>query len=607
MNTSVGMKTVIMLIALAQKMTLAMHGKVGMKMSDVQWSIFDYLRQPFKIEKTIRLLEIFAGYGSQSMALERLGAEFEHYRVVEFDKYAIASYNAVHGTEFPTMDVKDVHATDLGIVEKDKYTYLLTYSFPCGLPGTKIKVEDGYKDIENVRLGEKVLTHNNRYEKVVKTMTRKSPNYYNIKVLGYPKLQLTSEHPLYVLRDGKIQWVKVKNLTTSDKVCFNINTESTSTKCSNEILWLLGRYVADGHINKYSHNSVNFAIGESKEQEFLQHIPTELKERFKTFKKTGVWDYRIADTDLQELCAECGLGAINKRIPQWILDLPRYQAKHFLDGYLSGDGHIRKDRQGNQVQMFCTASKELFLGLQTLIMKVHGTVCSCYLRSDSRKATYHDTYNGQFSLSGKSNLQERIGNQIFTPIREIEFVNEQTDVYNFEVENDNSYTCENIVVHNCTDLSLAGRQAGMARNSGTRSGLLWEVERILNECRELGELPDILQMENVCEVHGYKNKEHFDEWCSFLESLGYSNYMQDMNAADYGTAQHRERSIMISLLGDYNFKFPEPIPLRKVMKDYLDDEVDERFYLKTKKAYDLILKLEKDGALPMVEKKKNMR
>ena len=70
-----------------------------------QMSIFDFTREPISITKPIRLIELFAGYGSQAMALKRIGAKFEHYRVVEFDKYAIASYNAVHGTDFPTMDI----------------------------------------------------------------------------------------------------------------------------------------------------------------------------------------------------------------------------------------------------------------------------------------------------------------------------------------------------------------------------------------------------------------------------------------------------------------------------------------------------------------------
>lgn len=92
-----------------------------------QMSIFDMIREPIRITKPIRLIELFAGYGSQAMALERIGAKFEHYRVVEFDKYAIASYNAVHGTNFPTMDITKVHAEDLDICDTEVFTYLLTY------------------------------------------------------------------------------------------------------------------------------------------------------------------------------------------------------------------------------------------------------------------------------------------------------------------------------------------------------------------------------------------------------------------------------------------------------------------------------------------------
>lgn len=92
-----------------------------------QMSIFDFTREPISITKPIRLIELFAGYGSQAMALKRIGAKFEHYRVVEFDKYTIASYNAVHGTNFPTMDITKVHAVDLGIKDTIAFTYLLTH------------------------------------------------------------------------------------------------------------------------------------------------------------------------------------------------------------------------------------------------------------------------------------------------------------------------------------------------------------------------------------------------------------------------------------------------------------------------------------------------
>lgn len=96
-----------------------------------QLDIFSSIKQPYKITKPIRLIELFAGVGSQAMALKRLGANFEHYRVVEFEKCAIKSYNAIHGTDFEPMDITKIIGSDLGISDTDKYCYIMTYSFPC--------------------------------------------------------------------------------------------------------------------------------------------------------------------------------------------------------------------------------------------------------------------------------------------------------------------------------------------------------------------------------------------------------------------------------------------------------------------------------------------
>ena len=128
----------------------------------------------------------------------------------------------------------------------------------------------------------------------------------------------------------------------------------------------------------------------------------------------------------------------------------------------------------------------------------------------------------------------------------------------------------------CQDLSNAGKGRGMEKGSGTRSGLLWEVERLLNECTEL---PQVLLMENVPQVHSVKNKEHFDKWIAFLESKGYSNHWQDLNAKDYGIPQSRNRCYMVSILGEHSFKFPEEIPLEWRLGDLLEQEVDEKYYL----------------------------
>lgn len=130
----------------------------------------------------------------------------------------------------------------------------------------------------------------------------------------------------------------------------------------------------------------------------------------------------------------------------------------------------------------------------------------------------------------------------------------------------------------CQDLSLAGKGKGMSDTS-TRSGMLWEVERILTECKELGTMPQILLMENVPQVHGTDNVEDFNKWQLRLEEIGYKNYFQDLIATDYGIPQTRNRCFMVSILGDYSYTFPKPIPLKLKLKDLLEENVDEKYYL----------------------------
>ena len=130
----------------------------------------------------------------------------------------------------------------------------------------------------------------------------------------------------------------------------------------------------------------------------------------------------------------------------------------------------------------------------------------------------------------------------------------------------------------CQDLSLAGKGKGMSDTS-TRSGMLWEVERILKECKNK---PHILLMENVPQIHSQDNIEDFHKWQVSLEEMGYKNYWQDLIATDYGIPQTRNRCFMISILGDYNYTFPKPIPLKLKLKDMLEDKVDEKYYLSDK-------------------------
>lgn len=140
----------------------------------------------------------------------------------------------------------------------------------------------------------------------------------------------------------------------------------------------------------------------------------------------------------------------------------------------------------------------------------------------------------------------------------------------------NKYTYVITYSFPCQDLSLAGKRAGMEKGSQTRSGLLWEVERLLNE---VDNLPQVLIMENVLQV---LSANGWREWVAFLESKGYSNYAEVLNAKNYGIPQNRKRCFMVSILGNYNYKFPKGFELKYRLKDLLEDNVDESYYLTDK-------------------------
>lgn len=147
----------------------------------------------------------------------------------------------------------------------------------------------------------------------------------------------------------------------------------------------------------------------------------------------------------------------------------------------------------------------------------------------------------------------------------------------FEIQDADKYTYIMTYSFPCQDLSKAGNGAGMAKGSGTRSGMLWEVERILDECN--GNRPQILLMENVPDVIGANNVKHFAQWVKKLEQLGYTSKWQCLNAKDYGVPQNRDRCFMVSWLGNHYYDFPTPIKLEKRLKDVLETNVDEKYYL----------------------------
>ena len=142
----------------------------------------------------------------------------------------------------------------------------------------------------------------------------------------------------------------------------------------------------------------------------------------------------------------------------------------------------------------------------------------------------------------------------------------------------------------CTDVSNARKQGGLSEGSGTRSSLLWECARAIGTKR-----PRVLLMENVKALMQKKFRPDFVRWQLLLEELGYNNYTQVLNAKDYGVPQNRERVFMVSILAvtEQSYTFPKPFELKLRLRDVLEDNVDERYYLNDEKVASILAHIDR--------------
>lgn len=149
----------------------------------------------------------------------------------------------------------------------------------------------------------------------------------------------------------------------------------------------------------------------------------------------------------------------------------------------------------------------------------------------------------------------------------------------------------------CQDISVAGKLKGFVDEDGkvTRSGLFFEALRIIEKIK-----PKIAIAENVKNLTSRRFKSNFETVLTSLEIAGYNNYWKVLNAKDYGIPQNRERVFIVSIRKDvdtYKFEFPKPIELQLRLKDLIEDEVEEKYYIKTDKANELLKMLIANGQL----------
>ena len=605
---------------------------------------------------TIRVFEAFSGVGSQRMALRNLGIDHEVVAISDVDEFTVKSYASIHDNdktvsqatnedmqdylekrniplndkgvrkilkgkklkEFYEACIKSNNLGDISKIETQDIPDhdLFTYSFPCFTGDTLVLTNAGYKRINEIEIGDTVLTHTNQYKKVTNVFNQGVKDIVSLKGMAFHNIKTTETHKFLTRERYRTwnnerrsydrlfhepQWVEVKDLTKDHYLGLSINQKSelpvwdgysnswntgygdrtydtnliTPLLENNNFWWLIGRYVADGWTR--SQGGIIIAVPDVKLEELESKVDGLFK--YNISKEGSVNKVHISVKELELFVKQFGYYAHGKKVSPEVLSLPVELLKSFIEGYFSGDGSYIESKKLYK----CTSvSEELIYGIGQCVAKVYRRPYSIYkdIRPEThfiegRVVNQRDTYSLTFKLeTGKQDQAFYEDGHIWFPFNGLEFDGQET-VYDIEVEDDHSFTVFNTIVHNCQDISVAGKGLGLNEGSDTRSGLLWECQKVID-----GKRPKYLLLENVKNLVGKKHKHNFDKWLEWLEEQGYTNYWQVLNAKDYGVPQNRERVFVVSILGEHEpYEFPEATQLDKTMTSILESEVDEKFYL----------------------------
>ena len=482
----------------------------------------------------LRLLELFGGIGACSSALTRLGIDYEIADYVEIDKYAVKSFNAIHNTNFEPQDITTW--------DKDIEVDLIMHGSPCFLKGEFVNTKDGFKKIEDIEIGEYVKSHDGTYNKVIQTMINKNNYIFDINCSASHNINTTFNHPFYVLRNNQPQYVEVKDLTKDDYMMIPINKneneiEWSGVKYSNrlekinklpfdkkEFWYLIGRFIGDGWIvrrkdRKDDISGIKICCGKHELNDFQNKINDVLP--YTLVEERTVYKLQFSNKELGVFCEQFGKGAKNKQIPQNILDLKKKYLYPLLDGIVDSDGCFTEKRY-----KVTSISKKLIYNIGELVLKLYKIPYHIYGINRPKKYTIENrivAQNKTYQITWGGNINKNINyvdeDYLYSRIRNIKSRKELCDVYNIEVENTHTYCVYNIATHNCQDFSLAGKQAGGDKDSGTRSSLMYETLRIVEKIK-----PKYVIWENVKNVISKKHIHNFNNYIERMNELGYISY-----------------------------------------------------------------------------------
>lgn len=442
----------------------------------------------------LRYLSLFSGIEAATVAWKPLG----------WEAAAFAQYEPNDKIQFPSK-VLEYHYPDvpnLGDVTKITeeqikalgHIDLVVGGSPCFAAGTMVLTEQGYRPIEEIEVGDLVFTHKGNLKKVVRT-GHKEAETFSLKSSGKTETIVTGNHPYYerkrtwvsekktnkrVFSDAK--WTEVSELDKDSFLATPVIPEfHDDERLDDEALWILGRYIADGHYRKelrkegtnHYQYQVIISVGEDKLDDFKAHV----KDRhFSCYKHSqSVYRCTFSSMELVGIIEEYGIGdhSYNKQIPLKLLGLPKEKLEVLLEGYWSGDGCVT-----NKGHEATTVSEKLALTLALAIVKVYG-VLPVVSRYDApskgvicgREVNQRPAYTIRWKETSRK-MWIKDDQYLWGQVRSKTPVGVNV-VYNLEVEDDHTYIANNAVVHNCQDLSTAGKRAGLKKEDGslTRSGL----------------------------------------------------------------------------------------------------------------------------------------
>ena len=584
----------------------------------------------------MKFIDMFSGIGGFRTAMENNGHECIAYS--EIDKYAKKSYQAMYDTEneIDLGDITNISQEYLSRFKKDND--MVVGGSPCFRKGTLITTKNGLKPIEEIKKGDYVLTHNNRYKEVVVPMVNPAKEIYSLKVMNSVETYVTPEHPVraiekfskynskerkYDISFSKPKWIKVKDLQKG-KHYIQLGKSSEETNPDNitkEEAWLIGRYIADGYLltskrsgrkNSFRRDVV-FCVGKDKKLKFENKLS---EYTMNPSEEKTVYKYRKQNERLFNLVSKCGRGSENKEIPQEYLSLPSEILEELIEGYLSGDGSC-----SNGVYSFTTVSEKLALSLVSGLNNVYKNGASITFSErpkkhiiEGREVNQKDTYRIQLRKKynkGREPQTLKIDNFLYAPIKKIEIQETSETVYNFEVEDDNSYVANNMVVHNCQSFSLAGSRKGFEDTRGT---LFFEYAKVVKETQ-----PKYFLFENVKGMMSHDKGNTIRVVLETFNELGYYIDFNVFNSKYYDVPQNRERIYILGKRKDLveqpkyhdktkekkkfdeihnwavdNINYIELLPPLQTevttrLIDVLEDEVDEKYYLSEEKTKKLTL------------------